>query len=58
MPLRKAPQQRMNQKNQELRSVGGKDAADPRAELPTAGRDGTEHALYKPTKGSWSNGPA
>lgn len=48
----------MSQKDQELGSVGGKDAADPRAEVPTAGRDGTEHALYKPTRGNWSNSPA
>ena len=48
----------MSQKDQELGSVGGKDAADPRAEVPIAGRDGTEHALYNPTRGNWSNSPA
>lgn len=49
----------MSQKNQELGSVGGKDAAAlSRAEVPTAGRDGTKHALYKPTKGNMVNNPA
>ena len=37
-------------------SAGGKDAADPRAQLPTAGRDRAEHSK-KPTKGSCSNCP-
>lgn len=52
----KAPWQRMSQKNQELGSVGVQHAAAPQWgwEVPTAGRDGTKHALYKPTKGNWS----